>query len=216
MLGNSAIAGSLWTRLQDGNLRWIEDRSAAHGHRGAARRAEISRSQAPFALVLGCSDSRVPAEILFDQGLGDLFVVRTAGHVVDSAALGSVEYAVEVLGTRLIVVLGHEECGALAAATRLIDEAQLPPGHIRDIAERIAPNILRARNAGATTATEIGGQHAIYTVEHLAQRSVIVNDAIQRGTVAAVPALYSLTTGAVTEIGPRPEAAGSFLTLAAA
>ena len=201
MLGNAGIAGSLWTRLQDGNLRWIEDRSAAHRNRGAARRAEISRSQEPFALVLGCSDSRVPAEILFDQGLGDIFVVRTAGHVVDSAALGSIEYAIEVLGTRLIVVLGHEECGALAAAARLLDDAQLPPGHIRDIAERIAPNILRARSAGATTATDIGGQHAIYTVEHLAQRSQIVHDAIERGTVSAVPALYSLTTGAVTEIG---------------
>jgi len=105
-------------------------------------------------------------------------------------------------------VLGHEECGALAAATRLLDDAQLPPGHIRDIAERIAPNILRAPNAGATTATDIIGQHAVYTVEHLAQRSQIVNDAIRRGAVTAVPALYSLTTGAVAEVDPRPEAAG--------
>jgi len=191
-----------WTRLREGNLRWVEDRSTAGGDRGAARRAATSRGQNPFALVLGCSDSRVPAEILFDQGLGDLFVVRTAGHVVDSVALGSVEYAVGVLGVALIVVLGHEECGAVAAATRIVDDADVPPGYIRDIAERIAPNVLRARRAGAVTAGEIVGQHSLHTVELLRQRSALVDAAIHRGAVAAVPARYSLSSGAVTEVRP--------------
>jgi carbonic anhydrase len=190
-----------WARLREGNLRWVEDRSTAGGDRGAARRAETSRSQTPFALVLGCSDSRVPAEILFDQGLGDLFVVRTAGHVVDSAALGSVEYAVEVLGVSLIVVLGHEECGAVAAAARVVDDGEVPPGYIRDIAERIAPNVVRARRAGAVTAAEIVGQHSMHTVELLRQRSPLVDAAIRRGALAAVPARYCLSSGTVTEVG---------------
>lgn len=190
-----------WARLREGNLRWVEDRSTAGGDRGAARRAETSRSQTPFALVLGCSDSRVPAEILFDQGLGDLFVVRTAGHVVDSAALGSVEYAVDVLGVSLIVVLGHEECGAVAAAARVVDDGEVPPGYIRDIAERIAPNVLRARRAGAVTAAEIVGQHSMHTVELLRQRSPLVDAAIRRGALAAVPARYSLSSGTVIEVG---------------
>jgi len=198
----AAIAGSPWARLLDGNARWIEGRSTADGDRGAARRAEISRSQAPFAVVVGCSDSRVPAEILFDQGLGDLFVVRAAGHVVDSAALGSVEYAVEILGVSLMVVLSHAECGAIATATRVVDEAWVPVGYIRDIAERIAPNVLRARNAGATTANAIGGQHAIYTIELLRQRSLIVNDSVRRGALTAVSAQYCLGSGIVTEVHP--------------
>jgi len=200
MFSNEIFASRPWTRLQDGNRRWVEDRSTAAGSRGAVRRAETTESQTPFALVLGCSDSRVPAEILFDQGVGDLFVVRTAGHVVDSAVLGSVEYAIEILGVSLLVVLGHEGCGAVGAATRVVDGAQVPPGFIRDVAERIAPNILRARHAGATTATEVGDQHTLLTVELLRQRSALVDDAIGRGAVEAVAARYSLSSGTVIEL----------------
>ncbi|MEV4350928.1 carbonic anhydrase [Actinoplanes sp. NPDC049596] len=193
---------SPWARLQEGNLRWREDHSTASGDRGASRRAQITESQSPFALILGCSDSRVPAEILFDQGLGDLFVVRTAGHVLDTAVLGSAEYAVDVLGVSLIVVLGHECCGAVAAATNVLDNATVPPGYIRDIAERIAPHVLRARKDGAVTPAEICGQHALHTLDRLRQRSSSIDDALRRGTVQAVPALYSLTTGAVIEVTP--------------
>ena len=200
MSGNqSSLRPTPWTRLQQGNLRWIEDRSTAAGNRGAARRAQITEAQTPFALVMGCSDSRVPAEILFDQGLGDLFVVRTAGHVIDASVLGSVEYAVAILGVSLIVILGHEGCGAIDAATRIVEKAQVPPGYIRDIAERIAPNILRARHDGATTPADVCGRHAAYTLELLRQRSSLIDDAIRRGTVAAVPAQYNLRTGAVIE-----------------
>ncbi|MCO8274995.1 carbonic anhydrase [Actinoplanes sp. TRM 88003] len=191
---------SPWTRLREGNLRWTEDRSTAAGDRGAARRAQLNESQNPFALVLGCADSRVPAEILFDQGLGDLFVVRTAGHVVDAAALGSVEYAVEILGVSLIVVLGHEGCGAVAAATRVVDDGLVPPGYIRDIAERIAPDVTRARRAGATTQAEIAAQHSLYTVDLLRERSSMVDAALRRGAVTAVPAQYCLSTGLVSEV----------------
>ncbi|MFG1921817.1 carbonic anhydrase [Cryptosporangium sp. NPDC048952] len=193
---------SPWARLLQGNTRWVEGRSAADADRGAARRAEISRSQNPFALVLGCSDSRVPAEILFDQGLGDLFVVRTAGHALDAAVIGSVEYAVDVLRVSLIVVLGHEECGAVAAASRIVDEGKVPPGYIRDVAERITPNVLRARHAGAASGAEVSGLHAAYTIEQLRQRSPLVDVAVWRGSIEAIPALYSLDTGVVTEVRP--------------
>lgn len=191
---------SAWKRLRDGNRRWVEERSTAGAGRGAARRAETSVGQEPFAAVLGCSDSRLPAEILFDQGLGDLFVVRTAGQVLDTAVLGSIEYAVEMLGVRLIVVLGHDGCGAVAAATGIVDGTPVPPGHIRDIAGHIAPNVLRARSAGAGTAQEIGGQHTLFTAELLRERSTIVDAAVRRRRVALVPAQYNLTTGSVTEV----------------
>jgi len=198
---------SPWARLQAGNQRWIEGNSAADVMRGAARRGELTRSQNPFAVVLGCADSRVPAEILFDQGLGDLFVVRTAGHVLDAAVLGSVEYAVAVLGVPLIVILGHEECGAVAAGARLVDDAQVPPGHIRDIAERIAPNIRRARAAGATTLGEAGGLHSLYTVDLLRQRSHLIDTAVRQGSLDVVPAQYCLVSGNVAEVRELARAA---------
>jgi carbonic anhydrase len=201
------VAGLEWARLREGNARFVEGRSTAELARGVARRAELSTSQNPFALILGCSDSRVPAEILFDQGLGDLFVVRTAGHVVDTGVLGSVEYAVEILGVSLIVVLGHDECGAVAAATRIVDQAMVPPGYIRDVAERIAPNVLRARADGARTADEVAGWHSLHTIELLRQRSVPVDSALRRGSVAAVAAQYCLSGGTVTEIVPPGTAA---------
>ncbi|GLY08365.1 MULTISPECIES: carbonic anhydrase [Actinoplanes] len=192
-----------WARLQEGNTRWVEGRSTAEAHRSGARRAELQGSQSPFALVLGCSDSRVPAEILFDQGLGDLFVVRTAGHVVDAAVLGSVEYAVGVLGVSLIVVLGHDECGAVAAAGKIIDNAKVPPGYIRDVAERIAPNVLRARHAGADNPAAVTALHSAYTLEQVRQRSSMVDEAIRRGMVEAVSARYCFKTGKVQAVDPR-------------
>jgi carbonic anhydrase len=195
-------APSPWKRLQDGNLRWREDRSTAGDGRGAARREETSQGQNPFAVVLGCADSRLPAEILFDQGLGDLFVVRTAGQVLDTAVLGSIEYAVELLGVRLIVVLGHTGCGAVAAATGIVDGAPVPPGHIRDIAGHVAPNVLRARAAGAETPDEIGGQHTLFTADLLRERSTIVDTAVRRRKVTLVPAQYDLSTGAVARVEP--------------
>jgi carbonic anhydrase len=105
------------------------------------------------------------------------------------------------------VVLGHEGCGAVAAATSVIDGAQVPPSYIRDVAERITPNVLRARQAGAVTADEIGSHHTVMTVDLLRRRSALIDDALRRGTVEAVAARYSLTTGAVTEVR-QPALAG--------
>ena len=104
-----------WAELRAGNTRFIEDKME-HPSQGFDRREQLKVAQHPFAVVFGCSDSRVAAEIIFDQGLGDVFVVRTAGHVVDTTVIGSIEYGVDVLDTRLVVVLGHDSCGAVAAA----------------------------------------------------------------------------------------------------
>src|SRR5262245_50301299 len=125
------MTSTSWDQLLEGNRRWADGRSEAGDTRGAVRRAELTGSQNPGALILGCADSRVPAEILFDQGLGDLFVVRTAGHTLDAAVIGSMEYAVEILGVELLVVLSHEGCGAVAAAARVVDEVAVPHGYIR-------------------------------------------------------------------------------------
>jgi carbonic anhydrase len=204
---DSGQPGSPWQRLLDGNARWVAGRSEADTGRNAARRAELTESQSPFALVLGCADSRLPAEIVFDQGLGDLFGVRTAGHVLDAAVLGSVEYAVVQLAVPLIVVLGHEGCGAVAAAAGVVDSAAVPPGFIRDVVEHIAPNVLRARSEGAGNSDEVGGQHTIYTIEQLRQRSAIVDGAVRRGELEIVAARYCLGTGEVSEVLPVAERA---------
>jgi carbonic anhydrase len=127
-------------RLIDGNERYVTENYAAVDV-GIERREELSEGQAPFAVIVCCSDSRVPPEIVFDQGLGDLFVVRTAGEVVDDIALGSVEYAVEYLDVKLIVVLGHEDCGAVKAAV----EGTYQPGYIELIIEAIEPAVEKAK-----------------------------------------------------------------------
>ena len=127
-----------WQDLINGNARFVAGR-ALHPGQDAARRAELRDGQRPHTLVFGCSDSRVAAEIIFDQGLGDLFVVRTAGHVVDTGVLGSVEFAVRVMQVPLVVVLGHDQCGAVAAAVQAVRTGTAPPGYIRDVTERITP-----------------------------------------------------------------------------
>ncbi|MBB3094178.1 carbonic anhydrase [Actinoplanes campanulatus] len=179
----------IWKRLLDGNEQW------ATGGRDAARRAETVSGQYPMAVVLGCSDSRVPVETVFGQGIGDLFVIRTAGHTLDTTVLGSVEYAVGHLQTSLIVVLGHDRCGAVAAAIRLVDEGVAPPGHIRGIAERIALSVRRARWEGAVTAEEIMARHTQYTVEELRLWS-----AVPLRAVDIVAARYDLARGTVTQV----------------
>ncbi|GAA1623521.1 carbonic anhydrase [Actinoplanes couchii] len=199
---NGSAAGTTWAALREGNARFMAGLTSADLRRGPHRRAELTGSQAPSAIVFGCADSRVPVEILFDQGLGDLFVVRTAGHVFDASVLGSIEYAVEVLGVPLIVVLGHESCGAVAAATAMVDEGKVPPGSIREVCEHIAPDVVRARIAGAETLTETVEQHASYTAELLRDRSPLIDRAITAGRVSVVPSFYSLGSGEVVEAQP--------------
>jgi carbonic anhydrase len=126
-----------WKALKEGNGRFVAGQPK-HPSQGIKHRARLAGSQKPTAVVFGCADSRVAAEMIFDQGLGDMFVVRTAGHVIDSAVLGSIEYAVTVLDVPLIVVLGHDSCGAVKAALTALDDGILPGGYV----ERVTPSIL--------------------------------------------------------------------------
>ncbi|HEY4484757.1 MAG TPA: carbonic anhydrase, partial [Nitrospiria bacterium] len=117
------------TMLMEGNARYVEGKML-HPNQAADRMGELAKGQHPFAVILGCADSRVPPEIVFDQGLGDLFVLRVAGNIADDAVIGSIEYAVEHLGTTLVFVLGHERCGAVSAAVEVVTKGAKVPGHI--------------------------------------------------------------------------------------
>ena len=128
-----------WKALKEGNERFVAGKPA-HPSQSIEDRARLAGAQHPTAVVFGCADSRVAAEIIFDQGLGDMFVVRTAGHVIDSAVLGSVEYAVTVLNVPLIAVLGHDSCGAVKATLAALDGGVMPGGYVRDIVERVTPS----------------------------------------------------------------------------
>lgn len=187
---------SAWKALKQGNDRFVEGTSL-HPSQGVADRAKLVGGQHPTAVLFGCGDSRVAAEIIFDQGLGDMFVVRTAGHVIDSSVLGSIEYAVEILNVPLIVVLGHDNCGAVAATINALDEGVVPAGFIRSIVERVAPSILMGRNEGLSTVDELEGRHVVETGDLLMQRSRIIAEKVEKGTCAIVGVTYTLANGGV-------------------
>ena len=198
-----------WAALREGNARFASG-APSSADTGLDRRAELTAGQRPFALVFGCSDSRVAAELVFDQGLGDLFVVRTAGQVIDSGVLGSVEFGIGVLGIPLVVVLGHQDCGAVAATVQALDDGVMPGGYVRDVVERVMPSVLTARKAGLTTVEGILGEHVRHTARLLAERSVVVADAVASGRCAVVGATYTLADGAV-HLGDVVGAAGGDL-----
>ncbi|MDZ5457771.1 carbonic anhydrase [Azohydromonas lata] len=136
-------------RLKQGNDDFLANRLPPDPPDHARRRLELARSQTPFAVLVGCSDSRVPPELLFGAGLGELFIVRNAGNTVDTVALGSIQYGVNVLGAPLIVVLGHERCGAVDAAVSVVQKNAVYPGSIGQMIEPIIPAVLKARSGGA-------------------------------------------------------------------
>ncbi len=185
-----------WKALKEGNERFVAGQPA-HPSQSIEDRARLSHGQKPTAVLFGCADSRVAAEIIFDQGLGDMFVVRTAGHVVDSAVLGSIEYAVTVLNVPLIVVLGHDSCGAVQATLAAIDEGVVPGGYVRDIVERITPSILQGRHAGLTRVDEFETRHVNDTVTQLRVRSSSIAERLAAGTLAIVGLTYHLAEGRV-------------------
>jgi carbonic anhydrase len=161
----------------------------------AKRREELANVQHPFAVIVGCSDSRVPPEIVFDQGLGDLFVVRVAGNVIDDHALGSTEYAVDHLGVRLIVVLGHQSCGAVKAARETIAAKSKAPGHIQSLVTAIRPAV-EATAKGDLEATIKANVKDV--VQALRSSTPILKAKVDSGDVRVVGAYYNLDTGAVT------------------
>lgn len=187
---------SAWKALKEGNDRFVAGKPI-HPSQDVARRAALADGQKPTAVVFGCGDSRVAAEIIFDQGLGDMFVVRTAGHVIDSAVLGSIEFGVAVLDVPLIVVLGHDSCGAVKAALAALDDGAVPGGYLRDIAERVASSILVGRREGLRSIDEFETCHVNETVRQLATRSTVIADQIEAGTLAIVGATYHLSDGRV-------------------
>lgn len=187
-------------KLIDGNRRFVADQISASDIT-TKRRLEIAKSQSPFAILIGCADSRVGPEHLFGGGLGELFIVRTAGNYVDDAGYGSVAYAVAALGAPLIVVLGHERCGAVDAATKLVtDNAQLPPSLTRMV-KPILPAVIDAK-ASLGTKTDLV-DHAIHmNVRHVVRglretSDPIIAAPLKAGKVKVVGAYYDLDTGAV-------------------
>jgi carbonic anhydrase len=189
-------AVAAWTTLKEGNERFVVGQ-AEHPHQSVEHRSGLTKSQHPIAAVLSCSDSRVATEMVFDQGLGDVFVVRNAGHVLDAAVLGSIEYAVAVLNVPLVVVLGHTSCGAVQATAASVDGGAAPSGHIREVVDLVTPSVLAARQAGRTRVDEFVVQHVKETVAQLRIRSATVALGITSGTVAVVGATYHLADGRV-------------------
>ena len=185
-----------WKALKEGNERFVAGRPA-HPSQSVEHRASLTDGQRPTAVVFGCADSRVAAEIIFDQGLGDMFVVRTAGHVIDSAVLGSIEYAVTVLGVPLIVVLGHDSCGAVQATLKALDDGVIPRGYVRDLVERVTPSVLSGRRRGLTQVDEFEVHHVRETAAQLLSRSTAILERIPTGDLAIVGVTYHLADGRV-------------------
>ena len=191
-----------WRELRAGNERFITG-APMHPRQDVERRTSLAGRQRPLVAIFGCSDSRLSAEIIFDVGLGDAFVVRNAGQVISDSVLGSLEYAVSVLGVPLILVLGHDQCGAVRAAidSQGPEPAPLPP-HITTIVDRIVPAVRRVAGAddgpidpAAVDAGFVGREHLRDTVAELLDNSEVISDAIAAGTLAIVGANYRLFEG---------------------
>jgi len=183
-----------WKALKEGNERFVAGKPQ-HPSQSVEHRAGLAAGQKPTAVVFGCADSRVAAELIFDQGLGDMFVVRTAGQVIDSAVLGSIEFAVTVLDVPLVVVLGHDSCGAVKAALAAMNEGTLPSGYVRDVVERVAPSIWLGRRDGLTRVDEFEERHVRETVAQLMSRSTAIAERVSAGTLAIAGATYHLADG---------------------
>lgn len=185
-----------WKALKEGNERFVAGRPE-HPSQSIQHRAGLADTQRPSTVVFGCADSRVAAEIIFDQGLGDMFVVRTAGHVIDSAVLGSIEYAVKVLEVPLVVVLGHDSCGAVKATLEALDEGKVPGGFIRDVVERVTPSVILGRREGMTRVDEFETRHVIETGSQLLLRSTFISNRVESGDLAIVGVTYRLADGQI-------------------
>jgi carbonic anhydrase len=191
-----------WTALKSGNSRFVSG-EMEHPSQSIDRRTEVAEEQRPFAVIFGCADSRVAAELIFDQGLGDLFVVRTAGHVLDTTVVGSIEFGVDLLHTPLVVVLAHDRCGAVAAATKALTTGEMPTGFVRAIVDRVIPSIVGLGSpvgalAGDLDAATLGRVHTSHTVQMLQSYSAALSDAVATGRCAIVGAEYTLSDGRVS------------------
>jgi len=190
-------------RLRDGNRRFVANQRRADLATGPDRRAALATSQEPFAVILGCSDSRVPAEIVFDQGLGDLFVIRVAGNIVAPSQLGSVEFATAAFDTRLVVVLGHSRCGAVLATLELLRQPRVERSRgLKAIADRIRPAVepllgTDLRHDPQALVNEAVRANVRAAVDALRRGSPLLEQLVRNGSLVVVGAEYSLDTGRV-------------------
>lgn len=183
--------------LKQGNRDFLDDRPFA-APVGNQRRLELAAGQAPFAAYVSCSDSRVPPELLFGRGLGELFIVRNAGNTIDTVAMGSIEFAVAVLGVPLVVVMGHESCGAVKAAIDVVDKNATFPGSIGRMIEPIVPAVLAARGRVGDKLEAATRANVARTVERLRTASEpMLLEPQRQGRLKVVGAYYSLATGRV-------------------
>ena len=196
-------AAEALARLRDGNNRFVSGQTPTQTLSNNVRRI-LAADQAPFAIVLGCSDARVPAELVFDQSFGDLFVIRVAGNIVAPSQVGSVEFAASRFGTKLVVVMGHQHCGAIAATLEdLLDGATTQSRNLKSIVDRIRPSVatLLAGHPGLdrkTLAREAVRANVRASVDHLSHGSQLLERLVQNEGVVIVGAEYSLNTGIVT------------------
>lgn len=188
----SMTADQALDALIKGNNRYVKGK-LKHPHTDSEHRASLQDGQNPFAVVLSCADSRVVPELLFDQGLGDLFVIRVAGNIAKEKVLGSIEYAVKFLGSKLVVVLGHENCGAVKASLGTED----PGGHIGKIIEKIKPAVYMAKRMKGDLLKNSVQNNAHMVAEEIKESQPILANAISTGGLKVVPAYYELSTGKV-------------------
>ena len=188
-------------RLKEGNQRFVSGVRSLDSLLSHTKRAELAVVQSPFAIVLGCSDSRVPAELIFDQGLGDLFVIRVAGNIVAPSQVGSVEFAAERFGTSLVVVLGHTQCGAILATLEELRGPASRSPNMRSIVNRVRPTVETLLAAGLKEGEGLVRQAVRANVrasaDHLRHGSALLEQLIQEGRLLVVGAEYSLETGEV-------------------
>jgi carbonic anhydrase len=182
------------SKLKEGNGRYTSG-SLQHPSQTTERRTELAKNQHPFAIILSCSDSRVPPEIVFDQGLGDLFIVRVAGNVINDEGLGSIEYAVDHLGSRLILVLGHQSCGAVKAAKETIAAKGKAPGHIQSLVTAIKPAVEATAKDDLEATIKANVKNV---VQVLSSSTPILKAKVDSGKIQVIGGYYSLDTGAVT------------------
>lgn len=184
--------GQALQKLIEGNKRFFTSRQS-HPNQQRERRQELVKGQKPFAVIVGCSDSRIPPEIIFDQGLGDLFVVRVAGNVMDDMALASIEYAVDHLGTQLIVVLGHSKCGAVTAVV----QGGAIHGYMESIAQAIRPAIDKARELPGDFTDHTIKANARLVADRIRSSDPILSEMVRLGRLAVVSAYYNIESGEV-------------------
>src|SRR5438309_8915625 len=182
------------SKLKEGNARYTSG-NLQHPGQTTERRTELAKTQHPFAGIVSCSDSRVPPEIVFDQGLGDLFVVRVAGNVINDEGLGSVEYTVDHLGTRLILVLGHQSCGAVKAARETIAAKGKAHGHIESLVTAIKPAVEATAKDDLETTVKANVNNVVHA---LRSSTPILKAKVDSGEIQVIGGYYSLDTGAVT------------------